>query len=250
MRLISRLDVKNGNLIKTINLEGLRPLGECKEFAIKYMNDNIDEIFLSDPVASLYMRDPLFDLLDKITDEVFIPITISGGIRSLEHIRKLLLIGADKVSINTAAILNPPFINEAASICGSQSIAISVQVKKVNSKWYCYTNCGRDNSNRLLLDWLPEVEKRGAGEIILTSINNEGTFKGLDLELINLACSLTSLPITYSGGFSKVEDLDDLIYKNISLSGLAIAGALHYKRLSVNEIRQHALKSGLKVRNL
>tara|TARA_A100001011_G_C14313937_1_gene847003 strand:+ start:1443 stop:2195 length:753 start_codon:yes stop_codon:yes gene_type:complete len=250
MRLISRLDVKNGNLVKTINLEGLRPLGECKEFAIKYMNDNIDEIFLSDPVASLYLRDPLFDLLDKITDEVFIPITISGGIRSIDHIRKLLLIGADKVSINTAAILNPSFINEAASICGSQSIAISVQVKKINSKWYCYTNCGRDNSNRLLLDWLPEVEKRGAGEIIITSINNEGTFKGLDLELINLVCSLTSLPITYSGGFSKVEDLDDLIYENISLSGLAIAGALHYKRLSVNEIRQHALKLGLKVRKL
>ena len=100
------------------------------------------------------------------------------------------------------------------------------------------------------MDWLPEVEKRGAGEIIITSINNEGTFKGRDLELINLVCSLTSLPVTYSGGFSKVEDLDDLIHENISLSGLAIAGALHYKRLSVNEIRKHALKSGLKVRNL
>ena len=250
MRLISRLDVKNGNLIKTINLEGLRNLGECKQFAIKYMNDNIDEIFLSDPVASLYMRDPLFELLDKITDDVFIPITISGGIRSLEHIRKLLLIGADKVSINTAAISNPSFINEAASICGSQSIAISVQVKKINGQWYCYTNCGRDNSNLLLLDWLPEVEKRGAGEIIITSINNEGTFKGLDLELIKFASSLTSLPITYSGGFAKVEDLDDLINENIFLSGLAIAGALHYERLSVCKIRQHASNIGLKVRKL
>ncbi len=250
MRLISRLDVKNGNLIKTINLEGLRPLGDCKKYAIKYMEDNIDEIFISDPVASLYMREPLFDLLDQITNEVFIPITISGGIRSLDHIKKLLLIGADKVSINTAAISNPRFINEAASICGSQSIAISMQVKNINDKWYCYTNCGRDNSKILLSNWLPEVEQRGAGEIIITNISKEGTFKGLDLELIKLASSLTSLPITYSGGFGKLEDLDELINKNILLSGLALGGVLHYEKLSVNQIRKHALNKGIKVRQL
>jgi cyclase len=250
MRLISRLDVKNGNLIKTINLEGLRPLGDCKKFAIKYMKENVDEIFLSDPVASLYMREPLFDLLDQITNEVFIPITISGGIRNLDDIKKLLLIGADKVSINTAAISNPSFINEAASVCGSQSIAISMQVKNINDKWYCYTNCGRDNSKILLVDWLPEVERRGAGEIIITSISKEGTFKGLDIELINLASSLTSLPITYSGGFGKLEDLDELINENINLSGLALGGVLHYEKLSVNQIRKHALSKGIKVRQL
>ena len=110
MRIIGRLDVKNGSLIKTINLEGLRNIGPCKEYALKYMDNNIDEIFLTDPVASLYEREPLFELLDSITDDLFIPITISGGIKNMSHIRKLMLIGADKIAINTEAIKNPEFI--------------------------------------------------------------------------------------------------------------------------------------------
>ena len=160
----------------------------------------------------------------------------------------MLLIGADKVSINTAAISNPSFINEAASVCGSQSIAISMQVKNINDKWYCYTNCGRDNS-KFLGRLVARSRTEGAGEIIITSISKEGTFKGLDIELINLASSLT-LPITYSGGFGKLEDLDELINENINLSGLALSGVLHYEKLSVNQIRKHALSKGIKVRKL
>ena len=250
MRIIARLDVKNGNLVKTINLEGLRKIGSCKEYALKYMNENVDEIFLSDPVASLYDREPLFDLLDSITDDLFIPITISGGIRNISHIRRLLLIGADKIAINTAAISNPEFINEAVSLFGSQSVAISIQAKNIDQKWKCFINSGRDNTNIYLEDWLPEVESRGAGEIIITSISKEGTFQGLDIELLRFISSLTNLPVTYSGGFGKLFDLNDLVKENLFISGLAIAGTLHYEKLTIKEIRNHAQRIGIDVRKL
>ena len=250
MRIIARLDVKNGLLVKTINLEGLRQIGPCKDYALQYMNDNIDEIFLSDPVASLYERDPLFDLLDIITDDLFIPITISGGIKNIEHIRKLLLIGADKVAINTAAIANPEFINQSVSIFGSQSIAISIQAKMINNEWYCFTNCGRDKSDKLLLDWLKEVENRGVGEVIITSVAKEGMMKGLDTELINLVSKNVNLPITYSGGFGNLEHLDVLSDLNVKLSGLAISGSLHYKKVNTDSIRNKLKDLNIKVRSL
>ena len=250
MRIIGRLDVKNGLLVKTINLEGLRQIGPCKDYALKYMNENIDEIFLSDPVASLYERDPLFDLLDIITDDLFIPITISGGIKNIEHIRKLLLIGADKVAINTAAITNPEFINKAVSIFGSQSIAISIQAKKIKNEWYCFTNCGRDKSDKSLLEWLKEVENRGVGEIIITSVAKEGMMKGLDTELINLVSHNVNLPITYSGGFGNLDHLNVLSDLNIKLSGLAISGSLHYEKVNADSIRNKLKDLNIKVRSL
>ena len=250
MRIIGRLDVKNGSLIKTINLEGLRNIGPCKEYALKYMDNNIDEIFLTDPVASLYEREPLFELLDSITDDLFIPITISGGIKNMSHIRKLMLIGADKIAINTEAIKNPEFINQAVSVYGSQSIAISIQTKQVNGEWFCFTNCGRDNSGKLLLSWIKEVEIRGAGELIITSVSKEGMMKGIDLEVIKLVNNQTNLPITYSGGFGSLEDLNSLKSNNCFLSGLAIAGALHYGKISISQIRNHLEENGMSIRKL
>ena len=250
MRIIGRLDVKNGLLVKTINLEGLRQIGPCKNYALKYMYENIDEIFLSDPVASLYDREPMFELLDTITDDLFIPITISGGIKTIEHIRKLLLIGADKVAINTAAISNPEFINQAVSIFGSQSIAISIQAKKINNTWYCFTNCGRDKSNKILLDWLPEVENRGAGEIIITSVTKEGMMKGLDFELLHLVSDNVNLPVTYSGGFGEISHLNAFKDFDFNLSGLAISGSFHYEKVTVNQIREKLKDLGLSVRSL
>lgn len=250
MRIIGRLDVKNGYLVKTINLEGLRQIGSCKDFALKYMKENIDEIFLSDPVASLYDREPLFNLLDDITDDLFIPITISGGIKNIEDIRKLLLIGADKIAMNTAAIVNPKLIDEAVSIFGSQSIAISIQAKKINDQWYCFTNCGRDKSNKTLHQWLREVEKRGAGEVIITSVSKEGMKKGLDLELIKIVSKNVNLPITYSGGLGNINHLDVLKDLDLKLSGLAIAGSLHYNELKIDEIRKKLLEIDIPVRSL
>ena len=250
MRIIGRLDVKNGHLVKTINLEGLRQIGSCKDFALKYMRENIDEIFLSDPVASLYDREPLFKLLDDITDDLFIPITISGGIKNIEDIRKLLLIGADKIAMNTAAIVNPELIDEAVSIFGSQSIAVSIQAKKINDEWYCFTNCGRDKSNKTLHQWLKEVEKRGAGELIITSVSKEGMKKGLDLELIKIVSKNVNLPITYSGGLGNINHLDPLKDLDLKLNGLAIAGSLHYNNLKIDEIRKKLLEINIPVRSL
>lgn len=250
MRLIARLDVKNGNLIKTINLEGLRKLGNCKDYALKYFHDDIDELFLSDPVASLYERDPLYSLLDDITDDIFIPITISGGIRTIKDIRKLLLIGADKIAINTSAIENPNFINESVAIFGSQSIAISIQVKYVDNNWYCYTNCGRDNSGKKLNLWLQEIQERGAGEIIITSVNREGLNRGLDISLLNYVKDLIQIPLTISGGFGSLKHLDELTPFKEKLSGIAIAGSLHYKKMDIYKIREYSKKLGLKMREI
>ena len=225
MRIIGRLDVKNGYLVKTINLEGLRQIGSCKDFALKYMRENIDEIFLSDPVASLYDREPLFKLLDDITDDLFHPNNYIWGDKNIEDIRKLLLIGADKIAMNTAAIENPELIDQAVSIFGSQSIAISIQAKKINDEWYCFTNCGRDKSDKNLPKWLREVEKRGAGEVIITSVSKEGMKKGLDLELIKIVSEIVNLPITYSGGLGNINHLDVFKDLDLKLSGLAIAEA-------------------------
>tara|TARA_B100001093_G_C26827333_1_gene1014625 strand:+ start:153 stop:905 length:753 start_codon:yes stop_codon:yes gene_type:complete len=250
MRFIARLDVKNGQLIKTINLEGLRQLGNCKEYALSYYENNIDELFLSDPVASLYGRDPLYSLLDEITDDIFIPITISGGIKTIKDIRKLLLIGADKVAINTNAILNPEFINESVSIFGSQSVAISIQAKFIDNNWYCYTNCGRDNSGKKLDLWINEIQKRGVGEIILTSANKEGLNGGLDIKLIDFVKNLIKVPVTISGGFGKLEHLDEIIKFKDILSGIAIAGSLHYKKFTINQIKNHCKTVGIKTREI
>ena len=249
MRLISRLDVKNSNLIKTINLEGLRSLGNATDYALKYYREGIDEIFISDPVASLYNREPLYDVLENLTKNIFIPITIGGGIKCISDVVSLLRNGADKVALNTAVIENPELISDIANVTGSQSVVVSIQARRVEHKWLCYTNCGRDNSGKDLVDWIIEAELRGAGEFIITSVDKEGTFSGVDRNLIQTALNTASVPITYSGGFGSLVEFQELP-KIPSLSGLCIAGALHYGKVSICDLRNSMVKNGFDVRLL
>ncbi len=250
MRIIARLDVKSGRLVKTINLEGLRSLGECTSFAKKYMQQNIDEIMIIDPVASLYKRPPLFDIIDKVTNDVFVPITVSGGISSVEDALQLLNSGADKICLNTAAHNEPSLISNVVDLCGSQSIAISVQANKIDNKWFCYTNSGRDRLEALVQEWIPKVIDLGAGEIVLTSIRNEGMEKGLDEELLTTVKGCCNVPLVYSGGFRSLDDLNILISSDIRLEGIAISGALHYDYVTVSDIRHKLNSLGLNTRKL
>ncbi len=248
MRIISRLDVKGKNLIKGINLEGLRVLGDPNEFAVKYYSQGADEILFVDSVASLYNRNNLIEIVKLACRNIFVPFTVGGGIRNLKDAEKLFISGADKISLNTAAIENPKLIAELAKNFGSQAIVISIEAKRENeNKWIAYTNNGRENTNKDVIDWAKEATDHGAGEILLTSVDNEGTLKGFDDNLVREICKNISLPVIISGGFGKLEHIVNPV-KQFGADAIAIAHCLHYNKFSLREIRDFALNQNIKVR--
>lgn len=237
LRIIARLDIKNSNLIKSINLEGLKIIGDPNEYARKYYNEGADEILFMDCVATLYGRNNLSEIIKNSTKDIFVPISVGGGLRSLEDVRIMLNSGADKVVINTAAVSNPNFISKLANSIGSQSIIISIEAKRHNQGWEVYTSNGRDPTGKDVVDWAKQVEELGAGEILLTSIDQEGTRRGFDVDLNKAVTSVTSLPVICSGGFGKIEHAKKL--KNeCEIGAIALADALHYNRLTVIEIKK------------
>jgi len=229
-RIISRIDIKGPNLVKGIHLEGLRVLGKPDEFAELYYNEGVDELMYQDVVASLYDRNSLEKIIEKTAERIFIPMTVGGGIRTLKDIHRILRSGADKVSINTAAIKNPEFIKEATDYYGSSTIIISMEVvKQPDNSFLLFTDNGREHTGINLEYWLDEVQKLGAGEIIITSVDKDGTMSGFDKELISKAKNV-DIPIILHGGFGKLADLEFL--SNSRYSGVAIASSFHYKYLS------------------
>lgn len=255
IRIIARLDIKGDYLIKGINLEGLRKIGNPEEFAKKYYLQGADEILVMDCVASLYDRQNIYSIINKISNEIFVPITVGGGIRNIEHANNLFRNGADKVAVNTAVVENPSLINELASKFGSQSIVLSIEAKKNGENyWEAYTNTGRDHTGMNIIDWAKRGVDLGVGEILLTSIDHEGTRKGFDLELINnfidnLKKSNISVPIIISGGMGKLNDLDELLKLDL-IDTVAIADVIHYERNSLNEIKKYAEKIGFEIRSI
>ena len=200
LRLISRLDIKGENLIKGIHLEGLRKLGNPNKFAVEYYHDGIDELIFIDCVASLYGRNQLHSIIEIATNDIFVPITVGGGIRSIEDATKILRCGADKVAINTAAVKNPYLITDIARTFGSQCMVLNVEAKKRDSGgWEVYTNNGRDKTNLDVVDWIKKAVNMGAGEILLTSVDMEGTRKGFDLDLVEAVTSEVDIPIIVPG---------------------------------------------------
>lgn len=232
LRIIGRLDIKGPNLIKGINFEGLRVLGNPVSFALKYYDEGIDEIFLYDSVASLYNRNSLDQLIKDISKSVFVPITASGGIRGLLDIKRVLDAGADKICLNTAAINNPDLINQAVSKYGSSTILIAIDyVKDLDGVYKCLIENGREITNINAVDWAIEVERRGVGEIILTSVKHEGLMQGLDIEFIENISSKVKIPITVHGGIGNVNHIIPMLgIKNIS--GISMASLLHYNYLT------------------
>ena len=234
-RIISRLDIKNNTLVKGIHLEGLRVLGDPKEFAFKYFEEGIDEIHYQDVVASLYDRNQLDDVIENTVKNIFVPICVGGGIRTLEDIDKLLKLGADKVVINSAAVKDPEFIKEATIKYGSSTIAVAIEAIRINnSKDYkILTESGRQNTDLDILEWLEKIQKFGVGEIILTSIDNEGTKKGYDIELCSIVKKNSNVPVIAHGGAGKIDDIIE-VFKKTDVDAVSIATILHYNYLNLD----------------
>tara|TARA_B100000427_G_scaffold326085_1_gene334096 strand:- start:1267 stop:2124 length:858 start_codon:yes stop_codon:yes gene_type:complete len=226
-RIIARLDIKNNFLVKGMHLEGLRILGFPEDFAKKYFDENVDEIIFQDVVASLYKRNQLSSLTNKISKNIFVPITVGGGIRDINDIKEVLVNGADRVSINTAAINNKKFIKNAVEIFGSSTISITIETLKLDDEYKIYTNSGRSETNINAFEWIRELQDIGVGEIILTSINNEGTGKGFDLKLYEKACKLSKVSILAHGGARDPDSVFQL-FNNTDVDGAIIAAGFHF----------------------
>ena len=235
MRIIARLDVKNNFVIKGINFEGLRKIGDPLKLAKKYYEEKIDEIMFIDAVASLYDRNNLFNIIDQSTKEIFCPITLGGGIRSLEDIDKALKSGADKVAINSHAIENPQFIKQAVENFGSSTILVNIEAKKINNDWEIYKFYGREKTGIKLLEWLDTVQEMDCGEIILTSIDKEGLQTGMDFELLDYINNKINRPLIFSVGFNNLDELQKI--KKYPFISISIASVLHYQTLKVQDIK-------------
>jgi len=244
LRIVARLDIKNEHLIKSIHLEGLRKIGNPEDYALQYYNEGIDEILISDVVASLYQRDSIIKFINSISKNIFVPICVGGGIRTIKDAQKLLDNGADKIFINTAAVKNPKFITDLSHTYGKSTVVVSIEAKKISKKWIAFIKNGRESTGLNVLDWGKKVEKMGAGEILLTSIDKEGTQKGFDLELIKEMQKQIKIPLIVSGGMGKLEDLKKLVL--LEPSAISIASVLHYKKIKVHEIKRY-IKKKLKI---
>ena len=231
-RIIARLDIKGPDLVKGIHLEGLRVLGNPNFFAKEYYNDLVDELIYQDVVASLYQRNNLLDIVNKTSKNIFIPLTVGGGIKSIDDIKMALKVGADKVSINTAAVNNPEIINNAANTFGSSTIVVSIEVlKNQNGEYMVFTDNGREETGKKAIDWALEVCERGAGEIILTSIDKEGTGTGFDIDFINEVSNKIDIQVIAHGGAGTKEDILD-VFLETKASAVALSSIIHYSKLN------------------
>lgn len=235
-RLIARLDVKMNNLIKGVQMEGWRKVGDPAEFARRYAAEGADELIFTDVVASLYERNNLRDIVQAVAAETFVPMTIGGGVRTVADVSELLSCGADKVALNTGATRDPSMITEISSTFGSQACVIAIETIFHEGNWLVMTDNGRNHTSRKALDWAREVTDRGAGEIVLTAIHKEGLGTGMDLDLIGKVCDAVSVPVIAGGGLGTTEHLEDVLDQT-DASAVAIAQALHWDRLSFVDLR-------------
>ena len=228
IRIIPRLDVKGPNLVKGIHLEGLRVLGKPEHFAEYYYEQGADELFFQDTVASLYDRNSLHDIISRTAKKIFIPLTVGGGLRSISDINNVLRAGADKVCINTAAIKNPEFIKEASRKFGSSTIVVSIEaIRESNGTYFAYTDNGREYTGVEVVDWAKKVAMLGAGEIVITSVDKEGTGEGFDKNLTKMVADAVNIPVIAHGGCGSPEDCCKVIqYANVD--AVVVASVLHY----------------------
>ena len=249
IRLIGRLDIKGPNLIKGIRLEGLRVIGAPNEFALRYYEQGVDELIYMDSVASLYGRNNLRDIVENAARNVFVPLTVGGGIRSMDDVTELLRCGADKVAVNTAAVANPKLISDIARRFGSQCMVLSVEAKQIgHERWEVYTDNGRERTGLDVIEWIKKGVAAGAGEILLTAVDREGTRKGFDVALSKAVTQEIAVPVILSGGMGSVADVVDAV-QNGCADAIAMADILHYGRATVADIRRSAQEAGIDVRD-
>lgn len=250
LRLIPRLDVKQGWLIKGVQMEGWRKVGDPAEYAKAYADAGADELFFLDVVASLYNRNNLHDIVERVASSVFVPLTVGGGIRSYDDASALLGCGADKVALNTAATDNPALITAISNAFGSQATVITIEaIHSGGDKWEAMTDNGRNHTGRDVVEWAREVEDRGAGEIMVVSINRDGTGKGYELDLLEKVSANATVPVVASGGLQTPQHLADLINQT-SVSAASVAAALHWKKTDFTALRGVLGENGCYVRPL
>ncbi len=250
IRLIARLDIKGPNIIKGTHLEGLRVIGDPNFYAKKYYQDGIDEFLYMDTVASLYQRNSLTEIIQKAVKDVFVPITVGGGIRSVENAQEILRSGADKIAINTEATKRPELVTEISRQFGAQCVVLSIEAKKQpGGYWEVYTDNGRERTGLDVIEWAKRGEELGAGEILLTSIDQEGTRKGFDIPLVEQVTNTVSVPVIASGGMGNVDDLVAAV-KEGGASAIAMADILHFNRMRIDEIRTDVSNNGINLREL
>lgn len=250
IRLIPRLDIKGPNLIKGVHLEGLRVVGDPQVYARRYYEQGADELLYMDAVASLYGRNNLSEIIKRTVQDVFVPITVGGGIRSIDDVKHILRSGADKVAINTAAVARPELISEVSKRFGSQCMVLSIEaMRQPNGSWEAFTDNGRERTGLDVVTWAQMAVELGAGEILLTSVDCEGTGRGFDLELIKAVSSVVSVPVIASGGMGSVEHLVEAVTVG-QADAVAMADIIHYNKSDLINIRQGAAEHGIEVRKL
>jgi len=250
-RILPCLDVNAGRVVKGINFVNLRDAGDPVELAQRYDAAGADELVFLDITATHEQRDTILDVVRRTAEQVFIPLTVGGGIQSLEHIKNLLRAGADKVSINSGAVRNPDLVNQASAQVGKQSIVIALDARRRNDLdrpgWDVYVRGGRENTGLDAIEWAQEVEKRGAGELLITSMDADGTQSGYDLELTRCISDAVSIPVVASGGAGNVAHICEAFTEGKAEAAL-LASLLHYGQLTVSEIKTYLGKQGVSVR--
>ncbi len=246
-RIIPCLDVKNGRVVKGINFLDLVDAGDPVEQAKYYSESGADEICFLDISASIEQRGTLIDVVKKTANEVFIPLTVGGGISSISDIQALLKAGADKISINSAAIKNPNLIKESSEYFGNQCIVVAVDAKKIDNDWYVYSHGGTKKTGILALEWINNVQELGAGEILLTSMDKDGTKSGFDLELLEKVSEFIKIPVIASGGVGKLEHFYEGI-KRGKANALLAASVFHFNEISIKEVKAYLLNKNVEVR--
>lgn len=242
VRIIPRLDIKGPNLVKGIHLEGLRVLGRPSDYARSYYEEGADELLFMDIVASLYERNSLHDIISATAKSIFIPIAVGGGIRTLEDIRLMLRAGADKVIINTAATKDPNFIKRASREFGSSTIVLSIEaIKNREGQYFSFIDNGREQTGLEVKEWAMRAEELGCGEIIITSVDREGTGNGFDMQLTSIISNSVSVPVIAHGGAGKVGDVEEL-FKSKVVSAVSLSSILHYNKLE--ELKKNLNQNG------
>ena len=247
VRIIPCLDVKDGRVVKGINFIDLIDAGDPVEQAKHYSENGADEICFLDISASIEQRDTMVNVVRKTANEVFIPLTVGGGISSIENIQSLLKAGADKVSINSAAINEPNIVKKSSEYFGNQCIVIAVDAKKINNDWYVFSHGGTKKTDLLALNWIEHVQKLGAGEILLTSMDKDGTKSGFDIELLKKVSEFLEIPLIASGGVGNLNHFYEGVAKG-NANALLAASVFHFNEISIKEVKEYLLKQNIEIR--
>ncbi|MGE7991580.1 imidazole glycerol phosphate synthase subunit HisF [Pseudomonas sp. NPDC089554] len=247
MRVIAKLDVKPPQVVKPVHFEGLRKVGLPEQLARTYYEQGADEVFYVDIVASLYRREILLEQIAATARNLLVPFAVGGGVRTVDDFTRLFHHGADKVVINTGALVQPDLIDAAARVFGGQSVVLNVEAKRLPSGgWTCYSDCGRIPSERDLLSWVKEAELRGAGEILLQSVDTDGRRRGFDIELISAVVDAVRIPVVAASGAGSLDHILDVALR-AKPSGIAVASMLHYGQADIGQIKRHLKENGVEV---